>query len=143
MADQHFWGTGWSFPPSFESSDKQLRLVHDVECINQSLQLIMRTQLGERAMNPNFGSPLHSFVFKHINSNILGQIRQSLADAILRFEPRIKVEHISVSQQQQTQPALRVELHYQVVHTNTRHNFVYPFAITEGTLLAPKQKGIL
>ena len=146
----HFWGAGWSFPPTFDSQNKQLRLVVDEDCINQASILIMNTQLGERPMNPQFGSPLQQFVFQHINANTLGQIKQGLSYALLHYEPRIKVENIQLNlesngQQAQvsTDAVLNIALTYRILHTNTRHNFVYPYVLSEATLMTPKQKGIL
>lgn len=139
---EHFWGTGWSFPPTFDSGNKQLRMVVDEDCINQSIALILNTQLGERAMNPDFGSPLQQYLFKQLNANTLGQIKHSLSYALLHLEPRIKVEDIKLSLDTRDQPVLQVDVHYRILHTNSRHNMVYPYLLNEGTLLSHKQKGL-
>ena len=47
-----FLGRGWSFPPSFDHTTGQIRLVEGIEDINQSLEILLSTSLGERVMQP-------------------------------------------------------------------------------------------
>ena len=45
-----FLGTGWAFPPSFNQSTGEVELISDEADIQQSLEIILSTQPGERLM---------------------------------------------------------------------------------------------
>ena len=47
-----FLGTGWSFPPEFNNMTGTVEMVSNVDDINQSLQILLSTTLGERVMQP-------------------------------------------------------------------------------------------
>lgn len=143
MAGQHFWGTGWSFPPTFDSANKQLRMAVNAESVNQSIALILSTQSGERAMNPQFGSMLKRYLFGDMNPNTLNQMKKTVEHALLHFEPRIKVEDLALKVASSNQSMLHIEIHYRILHDNTRHNVVFPYLFKEGTLLSPYQKGLV
>ncbi len=74
-------------------------------------------------------------LFETINTSLITYVKDLISTAILHFEPRIKVENISVNADQDEEGLLLISLDYIVRTTNSRHNFVYPFYKNEGTNL--------
>ncbi|MGZ8218810.1 GPW/gp25 family protein [Methylomagnum sp.] len=128
-----FLGRGWGFPPTFDAASSGVRMVEADADIRQSLGILFSTLPGERIMLPRYGCPLHALVFEGVNDTLVTQLETLLADAILYFEPRIRVDAINVSQHAHADGLLLIELDYTVIQTNTRSNMVYPFYLLEGT----------
>lgn len=130
--DEAFLGTGWSFPPAFDAGEAAVRTASGVEDIEQSLEIIFTTALGERIMNPTFGCSLADMVFEAMNAGRVTYIQNLLATAILYHEPRIDADDIRV-RPDQAEGTLSIHVGYTVRMTNSRFNFVYPFyLITPG-----------
>ncbi|WP_299869637.1 GPW/gp25 family protein [uncultured Roseobacter sp.] len=138
MADPSFLGRGWAFPPAFDNGTGEARLVQAEEDIAESLRILMETRPGERIMHPNYGCRLHDLVFEPMNSETEAEIEVAISRAILFFEPRIKLGAVTVDVRAALEGHLAVTLTYTVVETNERHNMVFPFYLTEGTLVSQK-----
>ncbi len=137
-ADPSFLGRGWAFPPEFDSGNGQARLVQAEEDIAESLRILMETRPGERVMHPTYGCRLHDLVFEPMSGETSAEIEVAIRRAILFFEPRIKIGEIAVDIRNALEGHLGVTLNYTVIETNERHNMVFPFYITEGTLVSQK-----
>jgi phage baseplate assembly protein W len=133
-----FLGRGWAFPPTFRRSDagpSGVDLVEAREDIEQSLQILLSTSLGERIMRPDYGCNLSDYQFEPMNASVVGYIRDMVSTAMIYNEPRIRVERVDVSQpatQDALDGRLLIEVDYTIRTTNSRFNFVYDFYITEG-----------
>jgi phage baseplate assembly protein W len=128
-----FLGTGWSFPPTFDTETNEMNLAHDEDDIRQSLFIILSTTPGERAMNPEFGCNLQSVVFKNIDSATKHQLKSMIESAVLFYEPRITLGEIEIDDSKAIDGVVNIELTYTVRKINKRSNIVYPFYINEGT----------
>ncbi|MBW4706652.1 GPW/gp25 family protein [Roseobacter sp. YSTF-M11] len=135
-ADPSFLGRGWAFPPSFDEVTGQARLVQAEDDIAESLRILMETRPGERVMHPTYGCRLHDLVFEPMDSETEAEIETAISRAILFFEPRIKLGAVTVDVKDALEGRLNITLNYTVVETNERHNMVFPFYITEGTLIS-------
>ena len=130
-----FLGTGWAFPPAFNFDRGTLELANGEEDIKQSLRIIIGTIPGERIMFPTFGCGIHKFVFESKDPTHLSILKDSIYDAILYHEPRIKLEKIEITEDLTDYGKIYVHITYTVIITNTRSNMVYPFYLNEGTNL--------
>jgi len=133
--NKSFLGRGWSFPPRFDASIGEVLMVEAEEDIRESLRILFSTQPGERILLPRYGCALHSLVFESLSETLLTRIRTVIADAILYFEPRIRLEAVHIDKTSSQEGLLLIGLEYTIVQTNTRSNMVYPFYLTEGTLI--------
>jgi uncharacterized protein len=113
-----------------------VRMLEDEEDIQNSLKVLFETQVGERIMQPDYGSELDSFVFAPMNKSTITYMQALISDAILFFEPRIVTEEISIKPAADNDGVLRICIRYRVSATNNRYNYVYPFFIKEGTNLS-------
>ncbi|QHI37226.1 hypothetical protein IMCC3317_26040 [Kordia antarctica] len=132
---KEFLGSGWSFPVTFSAGNSQLQLTKYETNINEMINLIMQTTYGERPFAPQFGSGLQTFFFKEMRPTLQGEIRETIKTALLNNEPRIKVISVTVAFTDLQTGLVEVTINYMYNQTNTRHNYVYPFYIKEGTNL--------
>ncbi len=129
-----FLGTGWKFPPSFQKDIKGPNMVSDETDIEESLEIILSTQVRERIMQPDFGADLHSFLYKPMSAATQALIKDMIFDAIYSFESRIQPDDVILTGSP-TEGEMILNIQYTIRATNTRYNMVYPFYIGEGTLL--------
>lgn len=132
---KEFLGSGWSFPVTFSLENHQLQLTKYESNINEMINLIMKTTFGERPFSPQFGAGLQKFFFKEMRPTLQGEIREAVKTALLNNEPRIKVLAVEVVFADLQSGLVEVSINYMYNQTNTRHNYVYPFYIKEGTNL--------
>lgn len=134
MDKKNFIGTGWSFPPTFLKSINTVQMVSDADDILQSLRILLSTQLNERVMRSDFGCNLSPMQFENITVTLLTKIRGIIKDAITLHEPRIDLNLIEFSTVDED-GKIAIEIIYTIRNTNSRHNFVYPYYIKEGTYI--------
>ncbi|MCC2545348.1 GPW/gp25 family protein [Hymenobacter sp. BT175] len=133
-----FLGTGWSFPPQFATRNRLLGMTSDEEDIRQSLYLLFHTEPGDRVMNPDYGCPLRQFLFENMDRSSLTHITDVVSKAVLTYEPRISLHEVKVNTDSINDGVIFLEVNYAVRTINSRHNVVYPFYLTEATLLPGK-----
>ena len=97
--------------------------------IRESILQILGTQLGERFMNPEFGSRLNDLVFEQNDEVLKGLIRHYVVDTIKRWEKRVIItgvffEGASVNIDRNL---LLVRIAYRVIQSQVEGNLVYPF----------------
>ncbi|WP_298423882.1 GPW/gp25 family protein [uncultured Kordia sp.] len=135
IIQKEFLGSGWSFPVKFSSGSYQVQLTKYEDNINEMINLIMQTTFGERPFEPQFGAGLQRFFFKEMRPTLQGEIRDAVKSALLDNEPRIKVVEVIVEFSDLQSGLVEITVNYIYNQTNTRHNYVYPFYIKEGTNL--------
>lgn len=128
---KEFLGTGWAFPPRVEPSGK-IAMSREKQDIEEAIRIILSTSKGERVMRPEFGCGIHDLPFKSINQALMNEIKTCTREALLRFEPRIEVMKLTVSDEEAANGLLKVNIDYRIRATNNTLNFVYPFYLNEG-----------
>ncbi|NQY07943.1 MAG: GPW/gp25 family protein [Flavobacteriales bacterium] len=134
--NQNFLGSGWAFPITFSSGNLELKLTQFEENIRDSIDVILKTNLGERCLEPQFGTPLKQFFFKVMNQSLKGEIIDVIKFSLLEHEPRISVKEVTANYDSDQPGTVLVSIEYVYIKTNTRHNYVFPFYIKEATNLA-------
>jgi len=132
---ESFLGKGWAFPPAFNFEMGTLETVENEEDIKQSLRIILGTIPGERIMFPTFGCAIRKFVFESNDPTHISMLKDSIYDALLFNEPRIKLEKIDIEDDTEKYGLIHIHVFYTVIITNTRSNMVFPFYFKEGTNL--------
>jgi uncharacterized protein len=130
-----FLGRGWAFPPAFNFELGTVETVAAEEDIRQSLRIIIETIPGERIMFSSFGCGIRKFVFESNDPTHMSMLKDSIYDALLYNEPRIKLEKIDITDDTQRFGLIHIHISYTIIITNTRSNMVFPFYIKEGTNL--------
>ena len=140
--ENSFLGSGWSFPVTFSAGYHQLALSSFEENINQSIHVILQTNKGERCFDPSFGSALQQFLFRKADEAMKGEIADAVKISLLNNEPRITVKEIDVNYNNIQNGWVEINISYMFNQTNTRHNYVFPFYIKEGTNLGQKRNSL-
>lgn len=133
--ENSFLGSGWSFPIGFSSGNLKLNVSSYEDNINDSIDLILMTKKGERCMEPQFGSGLQQFFFRKMDETLKGEIADAVKSSLLQNEPRIAVKEVNVDFTDVSSGLVAIEVIYVYNQTNTRHNYVFPFHLKEGTNL--------
>ena len=120
-------GRGWAFPPRFKVETKETVMAEGADDINQSLYILFTTEIGERVMQPNYGSALKSMVFESVNEHFKSYMRMVLTRSILLYEARIKPISIDFIEDEILDGRYLMHLDYYVVDTKQKNSFVFPF----------------
>jgi uncharacterized protein len=129
-----FLGRGWSFPPAFSASAEGVEMIEDQQDIEQSLEVLLSTSIGERIMQPDYGCNLQELQFEPINSSMLGYMRDVVSDALLYHEPRIELLNLKITESDSAEAIggkVLISIDYKIRGTNSRFNYVYPFYVKE------------
>ncbi|EOR94501.1 GPW/gp25 family protein [Arcticibacter svalbardensis MN12-7] len=131
VSELSFLGRGWSFPPTFSKKTNEVLMTSDEEDINKSLEILLSTTIGERFLQPLYGCNLENYVFEAMSASTETQIKITVKNAILMFEPRIKLLVVTLLDDFITEGRIDISVNYEVINTNTRYNLVYPFYLNE------------
>ena len=132
IKDRSFLGTGWGFPPTFSKETGTVSLISDVEDINSSLNILLSTSVGERILQPMYGCNLNELLFEPVTLSMLTRMETLIKDAIIYYEPRIKLIDIEL-ENYENEGKILITVNYMIKGTNSRLNYVYPFYLNEGT----------
>lgn len=131
--EKSYLGVGWSFPPAFDELRHTVSMVAEEEDIRQCLHILLSTRPGERVMDPLFGCRLQEALFEPLTTTLKTYVKDLVKDAILNYEPRIKLEEVYLEQSPDEENLILIYLEYVIRTTNTRTNMVYPFYKEEAT----------
>lgn len=107
-----------------------VELVSSVDDINQSLNILLSTSLGERVMQPEYGCNLEDHLFESLSSTTIGYIKDRVRNSILYYEPRIVAEKIEVTADDSVdllEGRFTIIIEYTIPGTNSRFNYVYDY----------------
>ena len=124
-----FVGRGWAFP-ILPDAGGSLRYVDGDDNVAQSLMLLLATAAGERVMRPTFGTQAPSLVFAPGAEGNRRLLENTVRDAVRDFEPRVRLEDVSVTEDPERPEVVAIEVTYTVRRTNTRTSVVFPFYLS-------------
>lgn len=87
------------------------------ESVRQSIEVILRTRPGEQLMRPDFGAGLQQFLHESNTLTTRQRIRDAIAEALARWEPRILVDRIDVAEVNERPGEVRVDIAYRLRRT--------------------------
>ena len=79
---------------------KDVAKLFDVQAIKRAVKNIILTNRYERPFNSDFGCNLRGFLFENITEPLLVIIKDRVAMAIEKYEPRVTVEDVVVKDDQ-------------------------------------------
>lgn len=120
-----FYGQGVSYPVALDVTGG-ITESSGLQNIQQSIQIILGTQYGERVMRPTFGCNLKSLVFAPNNQQTSALARQYVMDGLQQWEPRITVKSVSVTNSVES-PMLLIDIQYVVNASLDPQAMIYPF----------------
>jgi hypothetical protein len=129
--DSQFLGKGWSFPPVFDKTTREVIMLEGEEDVKSSIEIILTTQLGERVLRPTFGWRRDQWVFESLTTTTATVIQKEIESALLFFEPRINLHTVRLLPGDRNSGKVEILVDYTVRSTNTRGNLVFPFYLNE------------
>jgi phage baseplate assembly protein W len=95
MTTTGLFGRGLSFPPRV-GADGRLAVSADEDNVRESIRLVLLTEPDERLMREEFGCGLRRFLFEPNTATTRALIRDRVAQAIGRWEPRVALDDVTV-----------------------------------------------
>jgi len=74
----------------------------DVQAVKQSLKNLFMIQRGEKKFQPNYGSGIRGLLFEPVDYLTGSIVEKEIEFMINNYEPRVKVENITVSASPET-----------------------------------------
>ena len=112
---------GFTFPQRINSAGF-FEFTNDIQVlVRSSILQILGTYLGERYMEPEFGSRLPELLFEPIDDIAVGLARVYTIDAIKRWEPRVKLNDV-VTTIVPDQGILNIFAAYVIINQNLEDN---------------------
>ncbi len=97
-------------------ASKDAVMMEEIPHIQQSIQDILVTQLGERVMRREYGSWIRYLVDAPLDPVTVMDIYASVVGAIRRWEPRVIVEQVQAAE---IEPTGRITFHISCRHAET------------------------
>ena len=126
MAQSPFLGKGWRFPVLPDASGC-LGYVEGDANFEQSLHILLMTQLGERVMRSDFGTQAPRLVFSPGSTQYLRLLEKTIQDAVVNWEPRVDLTSVTAEVDPAEEFRVTVSISYTVRQTNTSNNLVFPY----------------
>ncbi len=121
-----FLGRGLKFPMQINAVGG-MAMSEGADNIEESVQCIIGTAVGERVMRPSFGCRIHDFVFHPNSPSTCGLVAFYVKEALQKWEPRIANIDVRAAPEVDDESIMMVEVNYKIISTNVDRNFVYPF----------------
>jgi phage baseplate assembly protein W len=121
-------GTGWRFP-ILPDARGRLGYVAGEENIDQSLRILLLTNLRERVMRSDFGVSAREQLFAPGSEKGLRLLERSVATALRDHEPRIEVLNLRAEADPRDPTHVNLEISYEIRATYVRGNLVFPFYV--------------
>lgn len=115
-ANPHPLGQGLAFPPRVDA-DGRLAWSTGEANIRESIHLILLTEPGERLMREEFGCGLRRYLFEPNTVTTRALIRESIARAIARWEPRVIVDDVVVAADETDPRLIAVTILFRLIAT--------------------------
>jgi phage baseplate assembly protein W len=121
-------GRGWAFPPKPDGRGG-LALSAGTTEIEQAINIILGTGIGQRVMRPDFGCRIHDLAFAPINAHTLGLVQRYVEEALGWWEPRIELVSVEVETDASMRAVgkLLIHIRYRIKSTDDERSLVYPF----------------
>lgn len=124
-------GVGWGFPVRWAVTGG-VAMVTDLAEIEQSIRIILRTNLGSRAMRPTFGADVDRYVFAPRTDQVCFQLAFDVERALLLYEPRIIVDRVEAIPAGEAEDRIDVAIEYRIDTHRRPTSLVVPFYLRAG-----------
>ncbi|HIK04674.1 MAG TPA: GPW/gp25 family protein [Trichormus sp. M33_DOE_039] len=125
LQEPDYIGAGFAFPLRVNVQGG-VQLSAAEPNIEESIIIILRTDLGERVYRPNFGSRLSDLVFEPLSIQTLLLIRRYVEEALEMWEPRIILKQVR-AEPDPIRGKVDIVIEYQPKNSPDLRSLVYPF----------------
>ena len=102
-----------------------------IEAVKNNIRNLLNTNIGERLMQPQFGTDLRRIIFEPINEQITLKIQDKILDALEIWLPFVRVSNIEVVNQSKDTDSNRVLVNIEfsiLENPNTTDSVTVPFS---------------
>jgi phage baseplate assembly protein W len=108
------FGRGISFPPRV-GPDGRVAWSAGPENIREAIRVVLLTEPGERLQLPEFGGGARGFLFEPNTPATRRLIRERIEEAVRAWEPRVRLESLTVEEDPEDARAAVATLRYRLV----------------------------
>lgn len=119
MDNARVYGRGMAFPPRV-GADGRIAWSEGEPNIREAIRIVLSTEPGERLRLPEFGAGLRRFLFEPNTLATHTLIRQTIAEALKRWEPRVQVEAVEVQADASDAESALATITYRLVATQVQ-----------------------
>lgn len=119
MAGAQLYGRGMKFPPRV-GADGHVAWSEGDENVRESIRIILMTEQRERLQLAEFGGGLARFLFEPNTPATRFLIQERIAQAITRWEARVRVESVRVDADPEDPEAALATIFYRLIATQQR-----------------------
>jgi phage baseplate assembly protein W len=113
------FGRGISFPPRV-GPDGRVSWSEGEVNVRESIRIILMTEQPERLRSPDFGGSLGRFLFEPNTVTTRRLIEDRITKELARWEPRVRVESVTVEEDASDPQAAIATITYQLVATGAQ-----------------------
>jgi hypothetical protein len=121
-----------AFPPQV-GADGRIAWSEGEANVRESIRVILMTEPGERLRLPEFGAGLGRFLFEPNNLATHTRLRQRIAEALQRWEPRVQVEDVDVQADRVDPQAAVATITYRLVATQALERVALAVSVGSGS----------
>jgi phage baseplate assembly protein W len=103
----------------------ELGMVEEAASVRQAILLLLSTAPGERVMRPGYGCDLRRLLFMQNDNTTAGLAIHTVRQALLRWEPRIEIEHIDAGPDPDDPARLDIYLEYRLRQSQEKQQLQY------------------
>ena len=119
MDSARVYGRGMAFPPRV-GADGRIAWSEGEPNVREAIRIVLSTEPGERLRLPAFGAGLRRFLFEPNTLATHTLIRQTIDEALKRWEPRIQVEAVEVQVDEADAESALATITYRLVATQVQ-----------------------
>jgi len=108
---------GWPLLPVPDQNGQLRDTASLAESVRQQLRVLLSTRLGEQLLHPAYGAGLTDFLGQPDTVTTRARIHDRIREAIGRWETRIDIDRIELSDFPEQPGRLRVEIAYRLRRT--------------------------
>lgn len=102
-------------------------IVEGLDCIPQSIEMILNTPRGSRFFLPQYGSDLDLLMFLPNDEILQSLLYTNIFDALDTWEKRIKVLDITFKLDESQPEKVDCSIQYKILKSNEVKSYIYPF----------------
>ncbi|MCT4697166.1 MAG: GPW/gp25 family protein [Candidatus Cardinium sp.] len=125
--DNNFLGIGWKFPPSFNHHSSRVEMVNGLSDIRESLIILMRTRVGERIVEQQYGCDLTPLAFQQLDLNLETFMVNNIKQTITEHEPRVEVLDVQLTTPNDGEGAIGINISYKVKKLDIEETIQYGY----------------
>ncbi len=119
-------GTGVAFPVAPDRRRGGLALRSGADKVRESIELILRTEPGERIMRPDFGCGLRQFLMEPNSAATRARLERTVTQALESHEPRVALTDVDAQPGDEPSTVI-LTINYEHRLDRSSAVLVYPF----------------